>query len=154
MNTRKEPYRNPFFDESAVYHPPRPSIKKALVWLAVCLVAASILLYGAKAHAQEKMHVGDTIRGHVAICEDLVDALALLAKIKSGGTQEAQAWIQQPDNTCSLGYYTFVMGHRVGNEVTYDTQAWAIFHVHPVSDDTTDNFGVGLSETLAELSSI
>lgn len=112
------------------------------VWIAVTntFLILVLLVLPFRANA-EGIKTGEEVTAFVALCSTRSEADTLLSKLRDGGKEGAIAWMRDPDNTCLLDMFTFIVGETVGNPVRADNKDWTVFTVHPVTGNAT-HYGV------------
>jgi hypothetical protein len=130
----------PYFDERSIYEEKRRGSRRLLT---IILLSAALLIGAVHYALSAGVKEGDVAQATVAICGTKAEANQVLDHLAKGGQDEAIAYIMQPDNTCDLDEFTFVVGPTVGVAKKDPSGIeWTVIAVHPPPNPSQTDYAV------------
>ena len=98
--------------------------------LVLALIVATLALLISLAYAQPKrLSEGDVASSVLAGCKTYEEAILLILALSKDGSASAMAFMQEDDNSCSLGMVTYRVGKIVGAPVLVENKSWVILQI-------------------------
>ena len=117
-------YLLPFFKDE----PPRHRKIWGVIGLALLVLIIASLFSLAYAQ-QRRLKVGEVITANVALCKTAEEAGTLLTILAKQGKDEALAYMDKDDNTCSIAGVAVKIGSPVGNPQMVDGRPFVVLSV-------------------------